>query len=200
VRESNGSGGAGVDAVPSFTRSLVPMVIADDTRRFVAANAAACLLLRLPEEDLRGTRIEDLTPPEQRAGVGPLWDAFIRDGTQQGTFELLTPDGARVVVDYSATASIAPGRHLSILMFPAGRGEHEPVEQPRSLLTQREREVLGLVAMGLSSASIAATLSVSTSTVESHVRHCLDKLGARNRAHAIALGLREGEITLAIGA
>jgi DNA-binding CsgD family transcriptional regulator len=32
--------------------------------------------------------------------------------------------------------------------------------------------------------------------VETHVRHCLEKLGARNRAHAIALGLRDGEISL----
>ena len=53
-----------------------------------------------------------------------------------------------------------------------------------------------MVAMGMGSSWIAATLKVSTSTVETHVRHCLDKLGARNRAHAIALGLRAGEISL----
>ena len=53
-----------------------------------------------------------------------------------------------------------------------------------------------MVAMGRSSALIASSLGVATSTVESHVRHCLDKLGARNRAHAIALGLRDGEISL----
>ncbi len=174
------------------------MVIADDSRRYVAANAAACLLLRLPEEDVRGRSIEELTPPENRAQIPPLWDAFLREGTQQGTFELLMPDGARVAVDYSATANIAPGQHLSILMFPAGQVERHPSEQARSLLTEREREVLGMVAMGRSSALIAASLGVSTSTVESHVRHCLDKLGARNRAHAIALGLREGEISLEI--
>jgi DNA-binding CsgD family transcriptional regulator len=172
------------------------MVIADDTRRYVAANAAACLLLRLPEEAIRDRTIEDLTPPENRAQIESLWEAFIRDGTQEGTFELLMPDGARVAVDYSATANIAPGRHLSILMFPAGPAEREPGQREASLLTEREREVLGMVAMGGSSASIAAALGVSTSTVESHVRHCLDKLGARNRAHAIALGLRDGELSL----
>ncbi len=38
------------------------------------------------------------------------------------------------------------------------------------------------------------------STVETHVRNCLAKLGARNRAHAIALGLQSGEISLDLAA
>jgi DNA-binding CsgD family transcriptional regulator len=181
---------------PSFRRSLVPMVIADDDRRFVAANAAACLLLRLPEEDVLRLTVDDLTPLENRREVGPLWDAFIRDGTQEGKYELLMPDGARVAVEYSATANMEPARHLSILMFPPGRIERDAPRRSKSVLTSREREVLAMVAMGGSSSSIAAALGVATSTVESHVRHCLDKLGARNRAHAIALGLRYGEITL----
>jgi DNA-binding CsgD family transcriptional regulator len=181
---------------PSFRRSLVPMVIADDDRRFVAANAAACLLLRVPEEDVLRLTVDDLTPLENRQEVGPLWDAFIRDGTQEGKYELLMPDGARVAVEYSATANMEPGRHLSILMFPPGRIERDAPRRSKSVLTSREREVLAMVAMGRSSSLIAAALGVATSTVESHVRHCLDKLGARNRAHAIALGLRYGEITL----
>jgi DNA-binding CsgD family transcriptional regulator len=181
---------------PSFWRSLVPMVIAGDDRRYVAANPAACLLLRLPEEEILRLTVDDLTPPENRSQIGPLWDAFIRDGTQEGEYELLMPDGARVRVEYSATANIEPGQHLSILMFPPGRIERDAAARSESVLTSREREVLAMVAMGRSSASIAGALGVATSTVESHVRHCLDKLGARNRAHAIALGLRDGEITL----
>jgi DNA-binding CsgD family transcriptional regulator len=187
---------AGAGSTPSFWRSLVPMVIADDERRYVAANQAACLLLRLPEEEVLQLRIDDLTPAENRAQVGPLWGTFIRDGTQQGTFELLMPDGHRVEVEYSATASVAPGRHLSILMFPPGRSDRIAGSRPSSVLSAREREVLALIAMGESSARIAATLHVSPSTVETHVRHCLEKLGARNRAHAIALGLRDGEISI----
>ncbi|MBV9336371.1 MAG: helix-turn-helix transcriptional regulator [Solirubrobacterales bacterium] len=172
------------------------MVIADDQRRYVAANAAACLLLRLPEEEVLRMRIDDLTPPENRAQVEALWAAFIRDGTQQGTFELLMPDGQRVQIEYSATAGVAPGQHLSILMFPPGRSDLDPASRARSVLTHREREVLALIAMGRSSSLIAAELRVSPSTVETHVRHCLEKLGARNRAHAIALGVRDGEIIL----
>ena len=174
------------------------MVIADDGRRFVAANPAACLLLRLPEKEVLKRTIEDLTPRENRSQVGPLWEAFVRDGTQRGTFELLMPDGPKVRVEYSATANIEPGRHLSIFLFPPGDREHRPRDRSpaQALLTEREREVLGMVAMGMGSSWIAAALGLSRSTVETHVRHCLDKLGARNRAHAIALGLRADEIGL----
>jgi PAS domain-containing protein len=54
---------------PSFRSSLVPMVIADNERRHVAANPAACLLLRLPESDVRDLRIDDLTSPEARPAI-----------------------------------------------------------------------------------------------------------------------------------
>jgi DNA-binding CsgD family transcriptional regulator len=174
------------------------MVIADDGRRYAGANQAACLLLRLPEEEVLRLRIDDLTPPEHQGEVEFLWEQFIREGVQQGTFELVMPDGARLEVDYSATANVEPGYHLSVLMFPAAGGEGQPsgMRKRPALLTSREREVLGMVAMGRGTAWIALELGVSPSTVETHVRHCLEKLGARNRAHAIVLGVRAGEIWL----
>ncbi len=174
------------------------MVIADDDRRFVAANPAACLLLRLPETEILTRRVDDLTPPANRPHMGGLWHSFIQEGTQRGTIALLMPDGPQLEVEYSATAHIEPGRHLSIFLFPPSDVEVQPAESPAGapLLTEREREVLGMVAMGMGSTWIASALGVSPSTVETHVRHCLEKLGARNRAHAIALGLRSGEISL----
>ena len=99
------------------------MVIADDERHYVAANSAACLLLRLSEEEVLKRSIEDLTPAENRSQIGPMWEAFVRDGTQRGTFALLMPDGPTVRVEYSATANIEPGRHLSIFLFPPGGTE-----------------------------------------------------------------------------
>ncbi|MBV9606900.1 MAG: PAS and helix-turn-helix domain-containing protein [Solirubrobacterales bacterium] len=178
------------------------MVIADDRRRYVAANPAACLLLRLAEPDVLRLRIDDLTPSANRSAIDALWEAFLRDGVQEGTFELMMPDGARLEVEYSATANVEPGLHLSILMFPPGGvgGRAEPAEAHETGLTERERQVLGMVAEGRGTAWIAAELGVSNSTVETHVRHVLEKLGARNRAHAISLGLQRGEISLDLGA
>jgi DNA-binding CsgD family transcriptional regulator len=127
---------------------------------------------------------------------------FVREGLQQCVFEMMTPDGARLAVDYSAIANVEPGRHLSILMFPpvGQRGERDRPPERRAVLTERERDVLLMVAMGRGTSWIAAELGVSASTVETHVRHFLDKLGARNRAHAIALALHAGEISLDLAA
>ncbi len=185
----------------SFTQSLVPMLIADDRRRYVDANRAACLLLRLSRDAVCRLRIDDLTPPELRDHTERLWAEFLVDGAQRGKFELMMPDGPRMLVDYSATAHVEPGRHLSMLLIPTA--DEEPLEARaagRERLTPREREVLALIAMGGSGAEIAWGLGISPTTVETHVRHCLSKLGAKNRAHAIALGLHRGEIGLILGA
>ena len=179
--------------------SFVPMLVADDERRYVDVNPAACLLLRLERDEVLRLGIDDFTPPGLAEQTASLWAAFLREGTQSGTFELYMPDGARVAVDYSAKANVEPGRHLSLLYFPAstppGRSGLEALPgEPK--LTDREREVLTLIAMGERGRTIAERLGVSVATVEKHVRNCLRKLGARNRAHAIALALHLGEIEI----
>jgi DNA-binding NarL/FixJ family response regulator len=63
-----------------------------------------------------------------------------------------------------------------------------------SLLTAREREILQLLADGMSNADVAAKLFISQETVKSHVRHILAKLEADTRPHAVAIALREAII------
>ena len=62
------------------------------------------------------------------------------------------------------------------------------------LLTAREREILKLLADGMSNSDVAAKLFISQETVKSHVRHILTKLGADTRTHAVAIALRESMI------
>jgi DNA-binding NarL/FixJ family response regulator len=62
------------------------------------------------------------------------------------------------------------------------------------MLTAREREILQLLADGMSNADVAQRLFISQETVKSHVRHILAKLEADTRTHAVAIALREAII------
>jgi DNA-binding NarL/FixJ family response regulator len=64
----------------------------------------------------------------------------------------------------------------------------------KEILTAREREILQLLADGMSNADVAEHLFISQETVKSHVRHILAKLEADTRTQAVAIALREAMI------
>lgn len=73
----------------------------------------------------------------------------------------------------------------------AGQAGGDPVSCSVRL-TQREGDILGLVANGLTNPQIAERLLISTSTVNFHVHNILDKLGAKTRTEAASIASREG--------
>ena len=87
---------------------------------------------------------------------------------------------------------LSPAVTKRLLAEFAARRPAIPAPAALSGLTGREREVLGLVVLGWSNAEIAAQLVVTQSTVKTHVGHILDKLGLRDRVHAVVFGYEHG--------
>jgi DNA-binding NarL/FixJ family response regulator len=95
--------------------------------------------------------------------------------TVAGGESLLSPSVTRRVIDRMSRQPADP----------VGDGEHEA-------LTPREREVLVLIARGLSNAEIAQELVIESSTVKTHVKRILMKLGLRDRVQAVIYAYETG--------
>ncbi|GHF63171.1 DNA-binding response regulator [Streptomyces mashuensis] len=96
---------------------------------------------------------------------------------------------------HSGDAVVAPSTTRRLLdrftpMLPSSKAEHPTAELAR--LTDREREVMLLVAQGLSNGEIAARLVLSEATVKTHVGRILTKLGLRDRVQVVVMAYESG--------
>jgi two-component system, NarL family, nitrate/nitrite response regulator NarL len=93
-----------------------------------------------------------------------------------------------------AAAAVARGETRFAAEVQAGLAHAIRIREAgdRPLLTQREREVLGLTAEGLSAAQVGERLHLSPATVKSHLQGAYQKLGVSDRAAAVATALRQG--------
>ncbi|MDP9143465.1 MAG: PAS and helix-turn-helix domain-containing protein [Actinomycetota bacterium] len=180
------------------------MLIADDQRRWVSGNAAASELLGIARDDIPWRTMDDFTPASERTRLAEHWQAFLTSGAAEGWYQLYVPDQGPIPVEFSATANVLPGRHLLVFIPPdeasAGQAEKGSLREPawtlnaaegsgRAQLTEREREVMTLVASGLHTAEVAERLFLSPETVKTHVQNAMSKLGAHTRAHGVAIAL-----------
>ena len=120
--------------------------------------------------------------------------AALRAGASGFLLKDAPPDqlahGIRVVAGGEALLAPSVTRRL-IDEFASGAPSGD-TEIPVHALTDREQEVLKLVAQGLSNSEIAAALVVEESTVKTHVRHVLQKLGLRDRVQAVVAAYEAG--------
>ena len=102
-------------------------------------------------------------------------------------------DGRRLQLNFSATANLETGMHLWLLASagtPERKQAPSAADDPGAPISPRELEVLRLVALGLANVEIGNQLDISSETVRNHVRNAREKLGARTKAHAVALAFQ----------
>jgi DNA-binding NarL/FixJ family response regulator len=181
-----GDGSAALDLV----RSTVPDVVLMD--------------IRMPEMDgLEATRLIKADPSTADVRVLILTtfdlDEYVYDALRAGASGFLLKDtlpedllaAVRVVAAGEALLSPRITRRL-IEEFAARPDPSAASQAPVTGLTEREQEVLGLVAKGLSNAEIAAELIMSPATAKTHVSRLLTKLGARDRTELVIIAYETG--------
>jgi len=184
-------------AVPATVNSLAA------ARALVSQDPPDVVLLdqRLPDESVVEAIIElRRLAPRSRVVllVASSDDAVLVAATQAGAagFVATTSPVEELVAAVRAAAAgdvlISPvllPRLLARLQAPTVRGDGQQ-------LTAREREVLELIAEGLSNAAIAARLVLSVNTVRNHVQNLLTKLGAHSKLEALSVAVRDGLLPL----
>jgi DNA-binding NarL/FixJ family response regulator len=155
--------------------------------------------IRMPGLDgIEATRRAVAVRPQVRVVVLTTFalDEYVYAGLRAGASAFLLKDAKesqllaaiRVVADGGSL--FAPGVTERLIARFAEPGSRSAIELPP--LTAREREVLGLVAQGLSNAEIAQQLVISEHTTKTHVASLLQKLGLRSRVQAVVLAYESG--------
>ena len=175
---------------------VVPASLHDVEGRFVHVNAAAERASGLLNAHWLGRHFTDPLPPEARGKVAAQFRRAVECG-EPTDFETIFMDGGGqlrgVRAQHLPLRSGGEVVGVLILAFDVRQLQPEPDGlRPEPQLTPRQREILELMASGLSTSEIAAKLTISTETVRNHVRSVLRELHVHTRLEAIAAARRVG--------
>ena len=184
------TGRAAVELARSTRADVVVMDVRMPDMNGLEATRAICA-----DEDLAGVKVLVVTTFEideyvveaLRAGAS----GFVGKGVEPA--ELLAAIRTVALGDALLSARATRGLITTFLAQPTGARGATPVEL--AVLTQREREAVVLVALGLSNDDIAERLFVSPLTAKTHVNRAMTKLGARDRAQLVVAAYQSGLVT-----
>jgi DNA-binding NarL/FixJ family response regulator len=177
------------DQAVSQTSTLRPDVVLMDIRMPRVDGLAATRMIA-ERSDLDAVKVVILTTFEL--------DEYVVEALRAGASGFLVKDtepvdllrAIRVVADGDALLSPSVTRRLIAEFVNRAAPRHETPSL--EVLTEREREVMALVAGGLSNAEIADHLVVSPATARTHVSRAMIKLGARDRAQLVVFAYESG--------
>jgi DNA-binding NarL/FixJ family response regulator len=184
-----GQAGDGAEAVRLARSTRADVVLMDV--RMPGMDGLEATRLIAGDDDLAGVRVLMLTTFDL--------DEYVFEALRAGASGFLLKDAdpaellhaVRVVAAGEALLSPGVTRRL-IAEFVAKPGPVRARPDALRLLTDREREVMALVASGLSNQEIAETLVVSAATARTHVSRAMVKLGARDRAQLVVMAYQSG--------
>lgn len=174
----------------AFERSANGIALVDEHRRFVAVNDALLAILGASRDGILGASVIDTIPPSERFRAQREWDAFLGSGGDySGGGPIVRLDGSAAEIEVAARLIMLSERRLAICVVTLKSGSRRSVEPdtgPPRRLTQREREVVTLIALGRTTPQIAEELYISNATVRTHVQNAMRKLAVHTRAQLVA--------------
>ncbi|MFC5184628.1 response regulator transcription factor [Actinomadura harenae] len=178
------------DEAIALAREHRPDVVLMDVR-MPGTDGLAATRAVLADERLAATRVVVLTTFDDDEYVFGALHA----GASGFLLKDIDPDGLRQAVRtvMAGDALLSPRVTRRLISAFVGRTGRTPVEPERlGTLTVREREVVALVAEGLTNQDIADRLAMRPMTAKTHVNRAMTKLGARDRAHLVVIAYRSG--------
>jgi DNA-binding NarL/FixJ family response regulator len=151
---------------------------------------------RLPSEEASPAVLlltDDVKAASALAGLRP-WGILPQEASAEELLAAVAALHEGLIVVSPSLAGEAIERLVGL--GEAGRLTQAEAEAPAEALTERERQVLQLLAQGLANKQIAASLSISEHTVKFHVSGIYAKLGAASRTEAVRLGVQQGLVVL----
>lgn len=183
-----GEAGDAVAAVDRAT-ALLPDVVLLDVRMPKGSGIEACVAIK---EVVPSARIIMLTISDEEAD---LYEAIKAGATGYLLKEISIDEVASAVrAVYDGQSLISPAMASKLLTefaLMAKRSNERSQQVPTPRLTERELEVLKLVARGLNNRDIARELFISENTVKNHIRNILEKLQLHSRMEAVVYAVRE---------